>query len=189
MEKMIENFYKDRIKKIMPLEYSSKEHDFASRIFKSISVTIWENKNMTNEEKLEYLKEYNLLNLKEMLIETVETIKSYKIDKPILLRDLTSLPTDWLFYNQKIHSKKDNSNVVSTFKTIKIFSTGKLKLGFQNGTIRENGDAILNSSDKAMFEEDKCYVMLSFKESKNLESNEHKENIFLDYYLGNINFN
>lgn len=188
MERICENFYKKNIKKLMPSEYSQKEHSLASKIFKSISYNVWSDKMMTDEQKIEYLDEYNKSNLKQMLIEAIETIKTYNIKKLPLSRDLTSVPTDWLFYNQKIQLKDGNDDIIKTFKTIKIFSTGKLKMGFQNGRIKENGDVILDSFDKAMFEEDKCYVMLSFVETNNLSTKENEEHVFLDYFLGNISF-
>lgn len=188
MERICENFYTKNIKKLMPSEYSQNEHSLASKIFKSISYNVWSDKIMTAEQKIEYLDEYNKSNLKQMLIEAIETIKTYNIKKPLLSRDLTSVPTEWLFYNQKIQLKDGDNDIIKTFKTIKIFSTGKLKMGFQNGIIKENGEVILDSFDKAIFEDDKCYVMLSFIETNNLSTKENEEHVFLDYFLGNISF-
>lgn len=188
LDYIAENFYNTSIKKYMPKCYSSNEHDFASRIFKSVSYTIWSDNMMSLEQKLEYLNGYNKSNIIEMLIEVIEVIKTYNIKKAIMPRDLTSVPSDWIFYNQKIKHLNNGREMLTLFKTIKVFSSGKLKVGFQSGIKNEIGESILEDYDKSVFDKDKCYVMLSFKETTDLSTNKTEEHIFLDYYLGNDSF-
>lgn len=188
LEKIAESFYDESIKKNMPLDYSNKEHIFACRVFKSISYSIWSDKIMTVEQKKEYLDEYNIENLINMLTELIKAVREYNINQPIIPRDLTSVPSHWIFYNQKIKHTNQNDEMLTIFNTIKIFSSGELKIGIQEGTKKENGDSILEFYEESFYEQDKCYVLLSFKETTNLSTNQKDQHIFLDYYLGNESF-
>lgn len=188
MENICINFYEQNIRKLMPLEYTNKDHEICIKIFKSITHNIWSDKIMNDEQKLEYFDEYNKDNIREMLMDSVQCLKTLNTTESISMRDLTLLPTSWLFYNQEIKVNDGVNDIVKTFETSKIFSTGKLEIGFQNGRIKECGEVEIDSMKNPIFEEDKCYVMLSFVKSNNLTTNEKKEDIFIDYFLGNISF-
>lgn len=188
LEKIAESFYDETIKKNMPLDYSIEEHVFARRVFKAISYSIWSDKIMTLEQKKEYLDGYNIKNLTSMLIELIKVVREHNINQPIIPRDLTSVPSHWIFYNQKIKHKNQDNEMLTIFKTIRIFSSGELKIGIQEGIKKENGDSILEFYEESLYEQDKCYVLLSFKETINLSTNQKDKHIFLDYYLGNESF-
>lgn len=188
LEKIAESFYDESIKKNMPLDYSLEEHIFACRVFKAISYNIWSNRIITLEQKKEYLDDYNIKNLTGMLTELIKKVREYNIKQPIIPRDLTSVPSEWIFYNQKIKHMNQNEEMLTVFKTINIFSSGELKVGFQEGFKKDNGDSVLEFFEESIYEQDKCYMLLSFKETTNLSTNYKEKHIFLDYYLGNESF-
>lgn len=188
LEKIAESFYNDSIKKNMTSEYSLEEHMFMCRVFKSISYSVWSDKIMTLEQKKEYFDGYNMENLISMLTGLIAKIREYNINQAIIPRDLTSVPSHWIFYNQEIKHTNQDDEMLTIFKTIEVFSGGKLHVGTQKGIKKENGDSVLEFYEESIYEDDRCYVLLSFKETTNLTTNQTEKHVFLDYYLGNISF-
>lgn len=188
LEKIAEKFYYEDIKNNINVDFSSEEDAFACKVFKALSYSIWSDNIMSDEQKKEYLDDYNLKNLVKMLTELIKTLREFKVDRPIFPRDLTSVPSHWIFYNQKIKHKNQDNEMLTIFKTVKIFASGNIKIGVQEGRKEENGDCLLELYEESVYEEDKCYVLLSFKETTNLSNNKTDTHIFLDYYLGNEKF-
>ena len=188
LERIAESFYNDSIKKNMTSEYSLEEHMFMCRVFKSISYSVWSDKIMTLEQKKEYFDGYNMENLISMLTGLTAKIREYNINQAIIPRDLTSVPSHWIFYNQEIKHMNQDDEMLTIFKTIEVFSGGKLNIGTQKGIKKENGDSVLEFYEESTYEDDRCYVLLSFKETTNLITNQIEKHVFLDYYLGNISF-
>lgn len=183
MEKLCYDYYKNNIEKSIPKDYSNEEKEMAFSIFKSISFSVWSDNELSDEIKVQYLEALSKKNIYNLLVDSIESIKKHNIKEPILMRDLSSLPHEWLFHNQKVYIPLEN--VEKIFKTTKIFSTGDIKIGFQEGVINEDGKVKVNLEEKAVFDEDKCYFMLSFLETRDLTNGNVKENIFFDYFLGN----
>lgn len=188
LEKIAEQFYYENIKKNININFSFKEDIFACRVFKALSYSIWSDTIMDEEQKKDYLNDYNLNNLAQMLTELIKALREFKVDIPVFPRDLTSVPSHWIFYNQKIRHKDEDDEMLTVFKTVKIFASGDIKIGVQEGQKKEDGDFLLELYEESSYEDDKCYVLLSFKETINLSNNKTDKHIFLDYYLGNENF-
>lgn len=190
MEQFIEQYYNDSIKSIMPKFISEKECIFAFKVYKAITYTVWTDNMMTKEQKMKCLEGYNKKNVVDMLIKTVETVSKHNVmDEIIMPRDLTSVPSDWIFYNQKIRHNNNGEEFLTIFTNEVVFKTGELAIGFQSGLKDENGEVILDEYSESIYERSKCYAMLSFVKSTNLKTSEVSNHIFLDYYLGNEMFN
>lgn len=186
MDKIVQDYYRKEIIKLFPAKLNESENKLGFKIFKSMSYSIWSDSVMDDNLKREYLDDYNKSNLIKIILNTIKFIKDNNIDNTIIMRDLTSVPTDWLFYNQKIKHKNDvNDDMITIFKTNDMLSTGDLKIGTQEGVLTENGEIEFSKFEKAVIDDEKCYAMLSLKETKNLSTNEITKNVFFDYYLGN----
>lgn len=186
MEIICREFYNNNLKE--GLEFSDNENLIAYEILKSLTQNIWSDKIMSNEQKLEYFNGYNIDNLRNILCSIIEFYRLNKIDKYIPMRDLTLLPSTWLFINQHIKSTMEaNKNIIKIFKTQPIFSTGNFKLGYQEGFINSKGTPEITSMKASEFEIDKTYILISTLET--IDEKSTKKNIFIDYYLGNISFN
>ena len=189
-EMVVEQFYNQHLKDEISSRLTEKESNLALKLVKAISYTMWNNKNMSKEVLEEFLYGYNKDNLINMIKNAIKIVKEYDIfDKPIFTRDFTDVPKHFIFYNQEIEHYDNGDKLKTIFKNEKVFSTKDVKIGVQVGTVNKDGAVDLWHYEESTFDEKGCYVMLSFKETVNLETNTKSENIFLDYYLGNIDFN
>lgn len=184
-EMVVENFYNVNIKDKIDLELTEKENELALKVFKSISYTIWCDNMMSKEVLEEFLYGYNRDNLLKMLTNLINTVRELNIDKPIFMRDFSDIPKHFIFYNQEIEHREGDNKLKTIFRNIEIFSTKDVTIGAQVGTINEQGAVELSHFEESIYDEEGCYIMLSFKETTNMETNTSVENIFLDYYLGN----
>lgn len=188
-ELIVENFYNDYLKKEIDLNLSSEENALALKAIKSISYTIWCDNMITKEVLEEFLYSYNKENLITMLTNLIKIVRQEKLSKHILPRDFTSLSKNFFFYNQEIDHFGDDCELKTCFKNINVFSSGDFKIGTQKGSIDKDGVVDLYLNEESTYDEEKCYVMLSIKETFNLTNNSKTKHIFLDYYLGNNDFN
>lgn len=187
-EMIVENFYNTNIRDDIDLDLTKKENELALKVFKSISYTIWCDNTISKECLEEFLYGYNKDNVVKMLTNLIKIIRDFNIDKPIFMRDFTDIPKHFIFYNQEIEHKEGNNKLKTIFKNIEVFSTKDVVIGTQIGSINEQGCIDLSHFKESTYDEDGCYLMLSFKETRNTETNTIVENIFLDYYLGNNDF-
>jgi hypothetical protein len=179
-------FYNRNIKTILPNHYSKSDVTLAKRLYKCATSRIYNNVLTPINTKEKVLNQFNWSNFKEAILNTVEAVRSYHIDKKIVCADITRIPFDNLFYNLSIKTHDSNNNeVIKTLKSIPTFSTGKLKMGYQEGKRDEYGNTVLNIFEPSSAEADKCYFSLNFIGDKFTETNKGKETIAIYYYLGN----
>lgn len=181
---LLGEFYKEDIVSLLPPQYTENEYNIGYRILKAITFQTTNNKDLTLSNKKEYLNKIDKNNLKELIIETIEVLKSYKLSTPIRFRDFATVPIEQMFYNYKIKDINEDGTYLNTFKNIKIFSTGKLKFGYQAGERNKNGYA-LDSFEKTIMDRDKCHFVLSFVDKISVDKKYTESRVFLDCYMGN----
>lgn len=183
---LLGNFYKKNIVSLLPSQYTEKEYNIGYRVLNAITFQITNNKDLTLNHKKEKLNQIDKTNLKELIIETVEVLKSYKLTTtPIRFRDFATVPVEQMFYNYKIKDDNEDGVFLNTFKNIKIFSTGKLKFGFQEGNRDRNGMYSLSSFEETIMDRNKCYFVLSFMDRIDVNNKTNESRVFLDCYMGN----
>ena len=97
---------------------------------------------MNTEQKMEYFDGYNKNNLVKILCSIINFYRLNNITNYIPMRDITLLPSSWLFINQEIEAKDTQGNpILKKFNTTPIFNTGDFKIGTQKGKINSQGVA------------------------------------------------
>lgn len=183
----IEDVYFNRtIGSILPSHYTDKDKKLAKRLYKCVVSRIYSADNVTINKKDDILKQFNWENFKVAIIDTVEAVRTYALDKKIVCADVSRLPFDSLFYNLKIKTRDANGReVLKIFKSISTFTTGSLKMGYQAGERDINGNTVLSKFEASSAMPDKCYFTLNFIEDVVTSTNEKKETVTIYYYLGN----
>lgn len=179
-------YFNKYIASFFPKHYKEKDIKLAKRLYKCVTTRIYNEHNSTINKKEIDLKEFNWVNFKEAIINTVEAVRTYSINKKIVCADISRLPFDNLFYNLKIKTKDTyNKEVLKLFKSIPTYSTGKLKMGYQSGERDSNGNILLTEFEESKAVADKCYFSLNFIENVMIETKEKEETVAIYYYLGN----
>ena len=184
----IEDIYFNRlIGRYLPSEYDKNELYLAKRLYKCLVLRVYNAKDMSIDNKKEYLDEYNWSNLRLAVINTVNVLKEEGVtNRNIVFGDITRLPFDNLFYDFEIKAKDELGNeVIKTLKTILTFATGDVEMGYQEGFRDENGNTIISKFKPSSGEVDKCYITLNYIKDYTPNSNKSVETMAVYYYLGN----
>ena len=188
-EIVVEQFYNEHLRDKISTTLTQKENNLALKLIKAISYTVWCDNNISKEALEEFLHGYNKDNLIKMLKNAINVVNEYSIEKPIFTRDFTDVPKHFIFYNQEIEHYDNGDKLKTFFENVKIFSSRDVKIGLHVGTVNKEGAVDLFHYEESKMDEEGCYVMLSFKKTLNLTKNTETEHVFLDYYLGNNEFN
>lgn len=183
----IEDVYFNRtIGSMLPNHYTDRDKKLAKRLYKCVVSRVYSADSVTINKKDDILKKFNWENFKVAVIDTVEAVRTYALDKKIVCADVSRIPFDNLFYNFKIKTRDTaNREVLKMFKSISTFSTGSLKMGYQAGERDSNGNTVLSEFEPSSAMPDKCYFTLNFIEDIVTSTNEKKETVTIYYYLGN----